>query len=432
MFRKTVLENGIRVVSESIPTTRSVSIGVLIDAGPQNDPPGQQGLAHLTEHSLFQGTSTRSAVDISRLMDAAGGQMGAFTARDYTCLYANVLDDYSTYALDLLGDILLNSTYPEAHLEREKQAILREIDLHRDTPSDRLHSLLKQSSWPDHPLGRSILGTQETVRTATREDIIYFVQENYRPDRIIIACAGNLDHDIFVEQTIDACWRMLGESDPSVQRPCIFQPAIAVETAPVSQAYFALGIETFPYAHSQRYLLHVLNAILGGGMSSRLFRQLREERGLVYNIQSEIHAYQAGGQLVIEGSTAPEQLTAVLALTIVALYRLATGDEPIDEEELYTAKMQIRGQHLLSAEHTHTLMSRLATQEFYFRRNIPEEEILQKIEQIEVADLQQFAGEQLTPALGQMSLAVIGPERPACYSTATLRELMAEFQEIPV
>ena len=176
MFRKTTLANGVRVITDTVPGARSVSLGLLVDAGPQDDPVGQSGLAHLTEHGLFLGTNGRSSTAISRLMDAAGGQMGAFTSRDYTCLYANVLDDYCAYAVDLLGDILVNSTFPEEHIAREKQAIQNEIEASRDNPPDRVHTLLKKHVWPTHSLGRSIVGNPRHVQTLSREDVVEFFQ----------------------------------------------------------------------------------------------------------------------------------------------------------------------------------------------------------------------------------------------------------------
>jgi predicted Zn-dependent peptidase len=428
--RRIRLSNGIRVVTESVPASRSVSIGVLVAAGPQDDPSDKPGLAHFTEHALFQGTSNRDAVDISRLMDVAGGQMGAFTSRDYTCFYANVLDDYCPYALDLLGDILLNSTFPEENLEREKHAVAREIDMSRDTPSDRVHTLLKEAIWPNHPLGRAIHGDPAAVRGMTREDVIYFVHKNYLPDRMIIAASGNLDHVDFAAHVQDAFWRMLGESGPEPPRRCRPRATVTIERAPVYQAYFALGLPVGGYADPDRYTVHVLNALLGGGLSSRLFRQLREERGLVYNIQSEWHAYRDAGLLVIEGSTAPESLMQVLALTMLELSQLAALHRPPDEEELWKAKMQIRGQHLLAAENTHTRMSRLATQEFYFGRLIGEDEVLAGIDAVGLDELAGYAERLLAPSLAAPTVAVVGPEIPACFSEASIRELLDSFTAI--
>jgi predicted Zn-dependent peptidase len=429
VYRKTTLHNGIRIVTEMMSQVRSIAIGILIDAGPRDENPEQSGLAHLVEHVMFQGTSSRDAMQIARLMDMSGGQMGAFTARDYTCYFATVLDDYRTYALDLLGDILLNSTFPADNLEREKEAILREIDANHDAPRERVHTLLKTFAWSSYPLGWPIAGRPETVGALTREDVIYFVHEHYLPDRLIIAAAGNVEHEDFVAQVRDAFWRILGQSSPSTNTRSAYQAGVTIEHMPVSQAYFSLGLRACPYAHPDRYAVHILNNILGGGISSRLFRYIREERGLVYHIGSEYHAYRDDGMLVVEGSTAPEYLMPVLELTLAELWRLATWHEPIDDEELWKAKMQIRGQHLISGENTHTRMSRLATQELYFGQHISPDEILAQIEAVDGQMLQRLSAEALMDALDQVTIAVVGPEAPQHYGLSAIEELLASLQQ---
>jgi len=429
MYKRTTLENRIRVVTETMDSVRSISMGVLVDAGPRDEAAHQNGLAHLTEHLMFQGTSSRNAMQIARLIDSAGGQMGAFTARDYTCYSATVLDDYRTYALDLLGDILLNSIFPEDHLEREKKAILHEIDASRDVPDERAHALLKSFVWPEHPLGRPIAGEPDSVRALTREDVIYFVHENYLPTRLLIAAAGNVIHEDFVAQVRDAFWRMLGENEATPSARPAYQAGVLVEHVPVSQIYFSLGIRAYPYAHPDRYGLHVLNHVLGNGISSRLFRRMREERGLVYDIGSEYHAYQDDGILVVEGSTTPEYLMQVLGLTLVEMWRLITGDDPVDEEELWKARMQIQGQHIISSENSNTRMSRLANQELYFGRHIPGDEILAQIEAVDTEMLQHLAESHLVDALRKISVAVVGPEAPEHYGVSSIENLLREFNE---
>jgi predicted Zn-dependent peptidase len=312
VYKKSTLEHGLRVVTEKMPGQRSISMGILINAGPRDESVEQVGLAHLVEHVMFCGTSSRNATQIARLIDEAGGHMGGFTARDYTCYSATVLDEYFTYALDLFGDILLNSIFPQKSIDREKNAILREIEASGDRPYERAHDLLKAFAWPDHPLGRSITGSIRTISSLTREDIIYFVNENYLPNRIIVSAAGNIHHDDFVAQVRDAFWRMMDQNQPATHSTPNYQSGVTVEHVPVSQVYFALGLRLFPYADPERYGFHMLNNILGGGISSRLFRRVREKRGLVYHISSEYHAYWDGGMLVIEGCTAPENILEVL------------------------------------------------------------------------------------------------------------------------
>ncbi len=429
MYRKTTLENGIQIVTERMPQMRSVSMSVLINAGPQDEPADQVGLAHLTEHLVFQGTSSRDAMQIARMIDTVGGHIGAFTTRDYTCYYAAVLDDYRTYALDLLGDMLLNSIFPADSLEREKEAILREIAAADDSPEERAHTLLKNMVWPGQPLGRPIAGEPETVKAMTREDIIYFVHANYLPNYITIAAAGNIEHEDFVAQVRDCFWRMLAEDKPVPTQDATHRQGIAIEHRDVSQAYFSIGVPAYAYAHPDRYSLHVLNNILGGGISSRLFRHIREERGLVYNIGSEYHAYRDSGLWVIEGSTAPEYLMSVLALTLIQMWQLVTNDYPVDEEELWKTKMQIRGQHLIASEDTYTRMSRLATQELYFGRHIGPDEILEQIDGVDGETLRQTYDTLLLDALRHPAIAIVGPQAPEHYDFTSVEELLAGFQQ---
>jgi predicted Zn-dependent peptidase len=433
LYKRTTLENGIRVATQHMPSVRSVALGIVVEAGPRAESAGQAGLAHLTEHLLFQGTSNRDAGEIARMMDLAGGQLGGFTTRDYTCYCATVLDEHGPYALDLLGDILLNSTFPVERVEREKEAILREISARRDAPDERAHDLLKGFAWSGHALGRPVAGWPHTVRGLSREDVIYFCHENYVPDRMIIAAAGNVHHEDFVAQVRDAFWRLLGDGPPAGHDagPTL-QSGVVFEPMPVSQTYFCLGIPAPAYTHADRYALHVLTNLLGGGCSSRLFRQLREERGLVYEIDAEYHAYRDAGMLFCEGSTAVENTLPVLRIVLTALWRLAIGLDPIDEEELWRAKTKLRRQHLLAAESTSTLVSRLATQELYFGRHLPAEEVLAQIEAVDADLLQRLAGEYLLEALPRAALAVTGPEAADHANAEALEELLASFASCSV
>lgn len=410
MYRSTYLENGIRVITEHIPNVRSVSIGMLVDASPRVETAHQAGIAHLAEHMLFHGTSNRDAGEIAQFMDRSGGQIGAFTARDYTCFYATVLDDYHTYALDLLGDIFLNSTFPEYHLALEKKAIQRELETARDSPYHRVHDRLKSYCWSPHPLGRPVGGDNATVQHLTREDVIYFVHRHYLPDGLTIAAAGNLQHEDFVAHVRDAFWRMMGTRDDGNQPPApTHNPGLCVEPMSVSQNYFALGLPAPAYAAADRYTLHLINKILGGGISSRLYTNLREARGLVYQISAEIHAYQDAGLMIIEGSCAPEQLEITLYQVLQECRRLAHGAKPVGAEELWKTRMQIRGQHLIESENTHTRMSRLANQCFYFGEPIPSASILADIDGVTTDHIADMASHWLTGALADATLAVVGP-----------------------
>jgi predicted Zn-dependent peptidase len=411
------------VVTETMPQVRSIAISIVVDVGPKDEAPEQSGLAHFVEHQMFKGTSSRDAMQIARLMDVAGGMMGGFTSRDYTCYFATVLDDYRTYALDLFGDVILNSIFDEESLERERGVILREIEADQDAPDQLTHNLLKATIWPNHPLGRLIAGQPEVVGKVTRQDMIYFVHEHYVPDRLIISAAGSVEHEDFVAQVRDAFWRMLGQGSPSPSRPPTYHSGVTIKARDLSQLYFALGIKACSYTHSDRYGLHVLNDILGGGISSRLFRHIREERGLVYNVASSYHAYRDGGLLVIEGGTVPQDLTSVLGLTVAQMWRLA--EEPVGEEELWKARERICSRHLIASEDTNTRMSRLATQELYFGYHIPANEVVEQIQRVDQGTVQRLAQELI--ANGRLALAIVGPQSPPHYSARAIEKSLSEM-----
>ena len=410
MYQKSVLENGIRVVTDAMPSVRSVAMGIVVDTGLRDEDPQKNGQAHLIEHLMFQGTRNRSSLQIARFMDEAGGRVGGFTTRDYTCYTATVIDDYRTFALDLLGDIFLNSRFLPRDIEREKATILREIDALYDLPDQRVDTLLKAHTWRDHPLGRPIAGHPGTVRALTRPDVVGFFHTHYLPDRFIVAAAGNIEHQDFVAQVRDAFWPMLGKAGPASSQAPQYHGGVAVAYMPVSQVYFSIGLKAHPYAHPDRYKLHLLNKILGDGISSRLFRRIREEQGLVYNIGSEYQAYRDGGLLVIEGSTSPGSFAQVLEQTLAVIADLMTGNRPVASEEILRAKNQIKGQHLIGAEDTHTRMSRLATQELYFGKHFSTRDIVNTIDRVDIEGLEEITQQHMAVNLPGMSVAVVGPE----------------------
>ncbi|MEZ4272585.1 MAG: pitrilysin family protein [Myxococcota bacterium] len=426
-YKKTCLDNGIRVVTDTEPSVRSMSIACLVGAGPQDESNEQNGLAHFVEHLMFQGTTSRDASQIADFMDRAGGNIGAFTARDYTCYFANVLDEYQTFGIELLSDILLNSIYPPERLESERDAILNEINTGYDIPGKLANSLLKSTAWAGHPIGRPVAGKAESVGKLTREDAIYFVHENYWPDRMIVAAAGNVIHEDFCAIVRDGFWRLLGKSWREPPPPPVHHGGIVFRQAPLKQAYFCIGVPAYSYDHKNRYALHVLNTLFGGGMSSRLFRHVRKERGLVYHITSDYEAYRDAGMLVIDGCTVPEYLSEVLDVVLAELSGLATG-KPIDDEELLRSKMQIRSQHLLSGENMNTRMSRLATQEFYFNRVVTADEILDDIESIEKSSLVEVANDLMHNAIKNVTIAVVGPDAPEHYSQEKISKVVEKYR----
>lgn len=408
-YQKSTLENGLRVVTLANPAACSVTLGLLVEAGTRAEGAGQSGLAHLLEHMMFQGSSNRDAMEIARLMDGAGGRIGGFTSRDYACYFAQVLEEFVPYAIDLLGDVLLNSVFSEAALEREKHAILCEQQGSHDNPEQRTHELMRSLLWPDHSLGRPILGDQDNLQAARREDLIYFLHTHYQPNRMVIAAAGNLHHEDIVAQVRDAFWRLLGERPQLPGAPPVAQRGLVIDPAPLSQTYFSLGLEAPPFASPHRYKAHLLNQILGAGISSRLFSNLREQHGLVYHVGSTYDAWRDAGLMTIEGSTTADSLTDALGHIFDELRHLISGQRPILEEELHRAKVRLRSQIKLAAEDTHALMSQLATQELYFGRHVGEAEVLEEIDAIDLDSLQRWLETSLAFGFDHCALAVTGP-----------------------
>ncbi len=403
------LDNGLRVVTEGVAGSRAISIGVLVEAGPADELPGQEGLAHFVEHLLFQGTASRSALEIARLMDGAGGQTGGFVTRDYTCFHATVLDDYRYHALDLLGDMLLNPTFPDEALARQKEAVAFELEGLADSPQHRVEALVKELAFGDHPLGRPIAGTPESVRRLSREDAIYFCGHHYTPDRMVITASGSLEPADFLAQTRDAFWRLLGSSPQRQRRPTGFQRGVVLESAALQQAYFALALPAPAIDHPDRYAVHVFDRLLGGGVSSRLFRRVREELGLAYAIGSNYQGFADGGVLVISGWTAPENLGAVIEVTLEELAALARESNPVGPEELTASTTALVNQFLIASESSFTRMSRLATQQLYFGRPLPSGEILDALRGVDHESLHLLTEDWLRPGLAQAALAVLAP-----------------------
>ena len=409
----TRLDNGIRVITERVSNTRSAGISILVDAGPQDEDVNKSGLAHLCEHALFLGTGQRSSLELAQTIDAAGGCFGAFTAPDYTCFYAHVLEDYVSYAFDLFGDILVASKYPEDLLAREKDVICQEILGYQDNPTDTLLNLTKQILWPNDPLSRSVTGTAEDVSGLDRADVVQFVSRQYSPDRIIVAAAGALEHESVVEQTQDAFWTLRGQNTPRLDDsnfdPKDSQSCVRIKNMPIGQCSFSIAIPTLPYNDERRYAMHLISNLIGGGMSSRLYQTIREANGLVYSIQSSLLSYRRGGAMVISGETSVDKLIQSIHLTLSQLTSLAIWENPIQEEELWKSKMQVRSQSRLANDFLSNRVSGIATQEFHFGYRLEEDQIVNEIDEVSIDELQEVACGVLFPGLGRLAISVVGP-----------------------
>jgi predicted Zn-dependent peptidase len=404
-YRKTILPNGIRLVSEWIPHVRSVAVGVWVDTGSRFEPSDRSGISHFIEHLVFKGTESRSAEDIARAVDSVGGQMDAFTTKEHTCFYVTVLDEHLPLAADLLSDILLHPRFDADDIEREKTVVLQEFAMVEDTPDDVIHDLFAERVWPQHPLGRPILGDRKVVQALDRGTLLDYFRTEYCPERITIAAAGHVRHeqlvDLLGKRFLDfRQLRMPRTADP----PVLVKSLDVVERA-LEQVHFVLGGVGLEQDAPERYALFLLNTIFGGSMSSRLFQVVREREGLVYSIHSGNVAFRDSGLFYVYAGAEPAQFRRVVDLTLREFRSLRADGVTVDE--LRRAKDHLKGSLMLSLESTGSRMTRIAKQELYFQRPFTFDEILGDIERVTMQDVKAL-GERLLD--GPLSLVALGPK----------------------
>lgn len=423
--QKAVLNNGIRVLSEHMPGTRSVSVGVLVDVGPKDETEHERGYAHLVEHMLFQGTGERDAGAIAAMMEVGGGVMGAFTAREYTVYHATVLDEYLPFALEVLGDMLCNSVLPAEALERQRSVILNEIAGDND-PLEQANNLLKTTLWPGHALGYPTAGLTSTLQQVTRRHLTAFMERHYIARKIVVVAAGNVQHDEFAAQVEDSFWQMNGgEGNTAPSPPGVQLDTVVAAPRDLQQAYFTLAWPAPAYTSPARYAWHVFAALFGGGPTSRLYRRLREELGMVYHVSAQYQAYGTTGALVVEGATMPQTLVPVLANTLLELFSMS--DRAIDPDAHHRAVQSLISQHLISGDSAYVRMSRLALQELYFKQAVSSDHITAGLRGQSLASIQHVARQ-----LCQMSIptiALVGPVSEILLED--VGEMLTEFGGTP-
>ena len=404
-YQKTVLDNGLRVITEEIPFLRSVSIGVWVVTGSRDERPHENGISHFIEHLLFKGTEKRTAFDIAKEIDSVGGTLNAFTGREYTCFYAKVIDQNLPLAIDLLSDIFLHSLMDLKDVEKERMVILQEIKMVEDTPDDYIHDLFNRVCWGDHPLGFPIYGSSELVQSFRRDQLRQFFENNYPPDRIIVCAAGKLRH----QGVVDLIERTFGKIPKSGRTRERGKPdpisTTNIRKRDLEQVHFCLGTRGLQYNHSLRFASYVLNTILGGGMSSRLFQEIRENRGLAYSVYSYLPTYIDSGLVVVYAGTNGDSFQEVIDLVLHEFNHLKKG--PLKNGELETAKEQLKGNLLLSLESSDNLMTRLAKNEIYFQSYLPVGMILKGIDEIMEETVRQLANEIFDERF--FCLTVLGP-----------------------
>jgi predicted Zn-dependent peptidase len=384
-----VLPNGLRLLTERMPHVRSVSIGVWLARGSRHEPQEQSGIAHFVEHMLFKGTATRSAEDIAQAIDSIGGQMDAFTAKEYASYYIKVLDEHLPRALDVLADIVMRPAFAADDIEREKKVVLEEIKMVEDTPDDLVHELFTEAFWHGHPLGRPILGTKETVESLSQDALRRYFSSVYTAPHLIVAAVGNVDHASVRELVLKAFDGVPTTSEPIGDTPPSVVPRVVVRSKELEQSHVVLGTNAYQQDHSDRYTSYVLNTILGGSMSSRLFQNVREKRGLAYAVFSGMSAYRDAGSMTIYAGCANDAVSELIDVVIVELRRMK--DEPLPDAELQRAKDHLKGSLMLNLESTSSRMSHLARQEIYFDRHFGLDETLEGVERVTQDDILRVA-----------------------------------------
>jgi predicted Zn-dependent peptidase len=405
-IQKQVLPNGLVVITETMSHVRSVSVGVWVRNGSRREIPEENGLAHFIEHMVFKGTERRSAEAIAREMDSVGGMLDAFTSKEQICFNAKVLDEHLPIAFDVIADLILRPKFDSEDVKKERKVVLEEIKMDLDNPEYLLHEIFTRGFWPGHPLGRPILGTPETVEKFNREALCSRFQNWFAPDRLVVTAAGHVTHDQVLElvQNQFGALQPAGPAEdggaPHTQAPIRLEPKRDLE-----QAHLCIGVPSVPLAHQDRFAFAVLNNLLGGGMSSRLFQNIREKRGLAYAVFSELTPYSDAGMMTVYAGTATDAIGQVIDLTIQEFRSLK--ESPVTEEELRRSKNHLKGSLMLSLESTSSRMSNLARQELYFGRFFSLDEILEAVEAVTAEELQSLARRYFQT--DQIAATVLGP-----------------------
>lgn len=405
MYNRTTLPNGLRVLTEAMPAVRSATVGIWADVGSSVESRERRGISHLVEHMLFKGTQRRTARQIAETMDGVGGDLNAFTDKETTCYYAKVIDRHIPLALDVLADMFVHSIFDPQELSKEQKVVLEEIKMYEDSPDDLIHDVFLQTMWRGSSLGEPTIGFADTVVQITPDDLRAHMRAHYAPNSVVVAAAGNVEHERFVELVSEQLSTFEGTCIlPEPERPAA-TPATNVRYKDSEQAYVVVGTRGIDVRDERRYALSLLDTVLGGGMSSRLFQEIREKRGLVYSVYSFQAAYRAAGLFGVYAGTSPSNVQSCIDLIVEQFARICSA--PIDEREFQLAKEHIKGNLTLSLESTSSRMIRLGRNEFAFGRNVTAEEIERRIDAVTATEVQELASELLVDE--NLGLCIIGP-----------------------
>lgn len=405
MINKIMLDNGVNLLTEDIPHVRSVAVGIWVNVGSRDESGPVAGISHFIEHLMFKGTENRTAKEIAEALDAVGGQLNAFTTKEYTCYYAKVLDEHFELALDILSDMLFNSKLDSGDIDKERNVILEEIKMYEDTPDELVHDVFAGTIWDVHPLGRPIIGYADVIRDLSRETIKDYMDSYYVPGNTVVTVAGNINHNAVAEKISSIFGKRKGASRKRIMELPKPKREITCRSKETEQVHLCVGAPGLPLDHEQIYVFQLVNTILGGGLSSRLFQEIREQRGLVYSVYSYHSSYHDAGLFCIYAGLSKENLNPALELIFKEIKDIQLNG--VTDQELRRAKDQLKGNLLLSLENVNTRMSRLGKSQLYLGKVVPPDEIVQRIERVTGDDIRKLAMEKLDP--GKFALASVGP-----------------------
>jgi predicted Zn-dependent peptidase len=410
LYRKLVLDNGVRVVTERMPTLKSVTVGVWVNIGSRDEHPSQAGYSHFIEHMLFKGTRKRTSAEISCEIDALGGEMNAFTSRETTTYYVKVLDQQLERALELLSDLFHHSSFAPKEIEKEKQVVLEEIRMVQDDPEDLVQELHMGQVLRRHPLGRSILGREKTIRGLRRQDLLNYIETHYNPAQTVVSIAGNFEQaqlDRLVERYFGK-GRSARAAHLNGRRAPDMHGGVLLKKKRLEQVHLCLGLKGVAAGHQDRYALYALNSVLGGSVSSRLFQEVRERRGLVYSIYSFLSGYSDSGMITVYAATRPKEVDRVVDLVCREIQQI--GRNSVEEQELERAKTQMKGSLMLSLESSHSRMSKLAKDELTYGRHASLDDMLAQIERVNVEQVFNVAHQFFL--IDSLAITGLGPLAP--------------------
>ncbi|HZK55781.1 MAG TPA: pitrilysin family protein [Desulfosporosinus sp.] len=385
MYQKTILPNGVRIITEEIEHVRSVAIGLWVGAGSRDEREGYEGISHFMEHMFFKGTEHRTARALAESLEAVGGQLNAFTTKEYTCYYVKVLDEDLDLAIDVLSDMFFHSLFDEKEIEKEKNVVIEEIKMYEDSPDELIHDVFSEQVWKEHSLGKPILGTEASINSLSREKIMNFLSEHYAPDNVVIAVAGKIKHEDIVAKLSAQFGTFKRGGRRVLEEPPIGQTVEHYQKKETEQMHIILGVPGLGQDDEDIYAMHIFNNILGGGLASRLFQEIREQRGLAYSVYSYHSTYVDSGLFAIYAGTSPKNTQEVIECILQELKEMS--EKGITADELARTKAQIKGGLYLGLESVSSRMSRLGKTELTYNRVLSPEEVIGKLEKVTLEDV---------------------------------------------